>query len=159
MSALVVPSDVTILENKHSIGVRNLSFLESIGLMCMPSIYHCRYSKIDKHDMRKVLQKQYPGRSDDPVVEILKTRQNSISKKAISHNGWLFGMTAASFFSYFSFRSYDWKTKLLVLPFAAYGGAILGRCKGNLLTGRWSEDARDRFLGMLPARGYYSPQK
>uniref|UniRef100_A0A0G4I139 Uncharacterized protein n=1 Tax=Chromera velia CCMP2878 TaxID=1169474 RepID=A0A0G4I139_9ALVE len=156
MTRLVVPSDITILEEKNKLGKRRLGFLEGTGLFFMPPIFHIRYSKNDASDMRKVLSNKYPD-SGDAVVEIVKTRQNSISKQAKAQNGWWLGTLTGVLFTHFSFRHYDWKTKAILLPFTAYMGAIAGRCAGNGLAGRWWEPERDRFLGALPPKAYFVP--
>merc|ERR1712130_651759 len=50
-AAVVVPSDITILEEKKKIGNRKVSFLENIGLLGMaPFMIHLHYSKLDKSD-------------------------------------------------------------------------------------------------------------
>ena len=59
--------------------------------------------------------------------------------------------------TYWSFRLYDYKLRLITIPFMAYGGSFAGRAIGDWFCGRWSEYKRNRFLGDLPAKQFYSP--
>merc|ERR1719238_474040 len=46
--------------------------------------------------MKKVLQRKYPEASKDPVVDVLKVRQESIRKQVVAHNGlWAGGAALA----------------------------------------------------------------
>eukprot|EP00922_Rhytidocystis_sp_ex-Travisia-forbesii_P025188 GHVS01036986.1.p1 GENE.GHVS01036986.1~~GHVS01036986.1.p1 ORF type:complete len:159 (+),score=8.92 GHVS01036986.1:102-578(+) len=150
--SLLVPSDIALLENRFSVGPRNLSLFERIGLMTMAPMYHFNYTKNDKDDIRAVLSKQYDNSSQSDVVEILRCRQESLSKKARAHNGLWVGTTFATGMVWYSLRHYDYKAKLIVLPFVAYGGAWIGRVAANGITGRWSEYKRNKELGELPAK-------
>eukprot|EP00420_Gonyaulax_spinifera_P038102 CAMPEP_0197886032 /NCGR_PEP_ID=MMETSP1439-20131203/15815_1 /TAXON_ID=66791 /ORGANISM="Gonyaulax spinifera, Strain CCMP409" /LENGTH=53 /DNA_ID=CAMNT_0043505795 /DNA_START=67 /DNA_END=225 /DNA_ORIENTATION=+ len=53
MSAnVVVPSDITVLEAKASIGRRRLGLLEWSGINLTAPMLHIHYSKMDRGDMR-----------------------------------------------------------------------------------------------------------
>ncbi|PHJ15698.1 integral membrane duf56 family protein [Cystoisospora suis] len=144
--------------------------------MLMPPMFHWNYTKIDKEDMRKILQRQYavthrgyqstsggalggkgggPQATADPATDIVSRRQESIRKRVVAHNGLWAGVVLSTLFCHMSIRHYDYKTKLILLPFTAYGGSWIGRWVGDGLTGRWSEWGRDRALGQLPARVYF----
>eukprot|EP00922_Rhytidocystis_sp_ex-Travisia-forbesii_P025191 GHVS01036989.1.p1 GENE.GHVS01036989.1~~GHVS01036989.1.p1 ORF type:complete len:159 (+),score=1.57 GHVS01036989.1:76-552(+) len=154
--SLLVPSDIALLEKKFSIGPRKLSLFERTGLLTMAPMYHFNYTKNDKDDMRAILSKKYDGSSQSAVADILRRRQESVSKKVRSHNGLWIGTSLATGMVWSSLRHYDYKAKLIVLPFVAYGGAWIGRVAANGITGRWSEYKRNRELGQLPAKVFIS---
>merc|ERR1712117_543060 len=125
-----------------SIGRRKLTWLESTGLMGMAPMLHIHYSKMDPSDMRAVLSKKY-----DP---------DDVSRQAVAKNfmwgtaGTMTGLVR------WSFRRYNYQSRLVALPFVFYGGTFVGRVLGDVCTGRNAEFARDRFLASLPAKVYYS---
>jgi len=157
MSAnIVVPSDITILEEKMSIGRRKLGILEQTGLLGIVPMLHLRYSKMDRNDMRSVLSKKYDADDKSEVVGILKKRQESVSKRVVGQNFlWGGGWTFAGF-TWWSFRRYNYQSRLIAMPFLFYAGTWFGRYVGDIATGRNAEFARDRFLGQLPARVHFS---
>merc|ERR1712194_1000316 len=149
------PSDITLLENKHSIGKRKLGFLESFGLMGMSPMFHIHYSKMDPGDMKAVLSKKYDDEDTTPVVNILRCRQEAVRKQAVAHN-FLWGTSGAmAGLVWWSFRRYNYQSRLVALPFIFYGGTFVGRVVGDVISGRNAEFARDRFLASLPAKVYY----
>lgn len=156
MPKLVVPSDITLAEEAYSKGPRRVRLLERWGLFCTTPMYHVRYTKNDKNDMRKVLSRKFDAASTDPVVDVLRARQNSIKKKVVSKGIMWEVVDITTLATWYSFRHYDWKTKLIVLPFVAYGASFLGRATGDILTGRNREYMRDRLLGELPAKQYFA---
>merc|ERR1712157_339468 len=107
--------------------------------------------------MRAVLSKKYDEEDVRPVVEILRKRQEAVRKEVVATN-FMWG-TAGSMTGlvWWSFRRYNYQSRLVALPFVFYGGTFVGRVLGDILTGRSSEFARDRFLASLPAKIYYSP--
>eukprot|EP00929_Paragymnodinium_shiwhaense_P092683 TRINITY_DN5266_c0_g1_i2.p2 TRINITY_DN5266_c0_g1~~TRINITY_DN5266_c0_g1_i2.p2 ORF type:complete len:161 (+),score=41.79 TRINITY_DN5266_c0_g1_i2:87-569(+) len=151
---VVVPSDITILEEKLKVGRRRLGFFESLGLMYTPPMLHIHYSKMDRGDLRAVLEKKYDPEDNSPAADIVKRRQESVRKQVIAKN-WMwetaFGMTGLT---WWSFRRYNYQSRLVALPFVFYGGTFVGRVLGDVLTGRNAEYGRDRFLGKLPAKVY-----
>eukprot|EP00928_Gymnodinium_smaydae_P028061 TRINITY_DN2150_c0_g2_i2.p3 TRINITY_DN2150_c0_g2~~TRINITY_DN2150_c0_g2_i2.p3 ORF type:complete len:184 (-),score=46.86 TRINITY_DN2150_c0_g2_i2:86-571(-) len=153
---LVVPSDITILEEKTKIGNRRLGLFEWTGLLFQAPMLHIHYSKMDKGDMRAVLQKKYDDESTKPNAVICKKRQESVRKHVVANNfmwGTAFGMTGLT---WWSVRRYNYQSRLVALPFVFYGGTFVGRVLGDICTGRNAEFGRDRFLGSLPAKVYYS---
>lgn len=76
--------------------------------------------------------------------------------QVVAQNGVWMGAAVATGIVHYSMRHYDYKAKLIALPFIAYGGSWLGRWLGGGLVGRWKEWGRDRALGELPARVVYS---
>merc|ERR1712137_690233 len=149
---IIVPSDITILEEKNKIGRRRLGILEQTGLLCTMPMIHIHYSKMDRGDKRAVLAKKYDPEDESPVVDILRRRQASLRKDVISKNflwagGWAFGGM-----SYWSFRRYNYQSRLLAFPFLFYAGTFAGRWAGDILTGRNSQYERDHFLGELPGK-------
>lgn len=100
-SVCKVPSDISLLEEQQTVGKRRLRLLERLGLMLMPPMFHWNYTKIDKEDMRKILQRQYAGThrgypsgggsgggsggqgNADPATDIVLRRQESIRKRVL----------------------------------------------------------------------------
>merc|ERR1712137_844744 len=173
---IIVPSDITILEEKNKIGRRRLGILEQTGLLCTMPMIHIHYSKMDRGDKRAVLAKKYDPEDESPVVDILRRRQASLRKDVISKNflwagGWAFGGM-----SYWSFRRcvvifvslallacrmffvdrYNYQSRLIAFPFLFYLGTFAGRVVGGVVTGKNAEYGRDQFLGKLPAKVLYS---
>jgi len=157
MPKLVVPSDITLLEEKYAVGRRRLRLLERFGLLGIPPMWHLRYTKNNTKELKSVLTKRYDKDSKEPIVMILKERQESVRKQVIAHNGLWAGIDTFGLLSLWSLRHYDWKCKAMVVPVMMYGGAIVGRVLGDLVMGRTSEFCRDRFLGELPAHQFYPP--
>mmetsp|Transcript_73511 Transcript_73511/g.157558 ORF Transcript_73511/g.157558 Transcript_73511/m.157558 type:complete len:162 (+) Transcript_73511:89-574(+) len=158
MSAnIIVPSDISILEEKHKIGKRKLGWLEWAGLMGMAPMFHLHYSKLDRFDMRAILTKKYDAEDKSPVVDILRRRQAAVSKTAVSHNFLWGGAVTMSGLCWWSFRRYNYQSRLVALPFIFYGGTWVGRVVGDIVTWKNAEYARDTFLGTLPAKIYYAP--
>ncbi|KAF4674432.1 hypothetical protein FOL46_004994 [Perkinsus olseni] len=143
-SLLVVPSDITIIEEKNKIAKRRVRTLEKTGLALMFPIFHWRYSKLDKHDMYNILRRKFDPSASDPAIDVCRRRQESVRRRVIAQNGLLPGLLLGS--------------KLIVLPFCAYLGAICGRIAGHGLSWRWVETDRQRMLGNLPAKVYYRPK-
>eukprot|EP00420_Gonyaulax_spinifera_P036812 CAMPEP_0197884692 /NCGR_PEP_ID=MMETSP1439-20131203/11059_1 /TAXON_ID=66791 /ORGANISM="Gonyaulax spinifera, Strain CCMP409" /LENGTH=160 /DNA_ID=CAMNT_0043504431 /DNA_START=82 /DNA_END=564 /DNA_ORIENTATION=+ len=157
MSAnVVVPSDITILEAKHSVGRRRLGIMEWFGLMWTPPMFHIHYSKMDRGDMRAVLTKKFDPEDNSEVVKILRARQESVSKQVVSKCFMWDTAFAMGGISYWSFRRYNYQARLLSVPFMFYFGTFVGRAIGDIVTGRNAEFARNRFLGSLPAKVYYA---
>lgn len=155
---LVVPSDITLLEEKHAVGGRRLRLLERFGLWGMTPMWHIRYSKNNRSEMKSILTKRYPGDSNDPVIMLLKDRQESVRKQVVAHNGLWAGVDTAFFATMWAFRRYDYKATLIMLPFTMYAGGILGRLTADVAIGRNYEFYRNRFLGQLPAHQYYGAE-
>mmetsp|Transcript_30322 Transcript_30322/g.94131 ORF Transcript_30322/g.94131 Transcript_30322/m.94131 type:complete len:162 (-) Transcript_30322:117-602(-) len=153
---LVVPSDISILESKMAIGRRRLGMFEWTGLLMTAPMFHIHYSKMDRGDMRAVLTKKFDVEDNSPVAQIVRRRQESVHKRVVSQNFlWAGGLTMAGL-SYWSFRRYNYQARLLTAPFLFYFGTFVGRAVGDIVTGRNAEFDRDRFLGSLPAKVYYS---
>mmetsp|Transcript_110824 Transcript_110824/g.292656 ORF Transcript_110824/g.292656 Transcript_110824/m.292656 type:complete len:162 (-) Transcript_110824:87-572(-) len=155
---LVVPSDITILEDKHQIGRRKLRILEWTGLLGMAPMLHLHYSKMDTGDKRAVLSKKFDKDDKSEVGMILKKRQESVRKEVVAHNFMWAGAGTMAGCTWWSFRRYNYQSRLVALPFIFYGGTFVGRWVGDIITGRNAEFSRDRFLGQLPAKVYFSPE-
>mmetsp|Transcript_43325 Transcript_43325/g.114238 ORF Transcript_43325/g.114238 Transcript_43325/m.114238 type:complete len:162 (-) Transcript_43325:77-562(-) len=155
MPKLVVPSDVTIAEERFNVGKQKLSWMQTFGLMGMAPTLHLAYNRNDTKDMRAVLTKKYDPMASDPIVEILRTRQESIRKQVVAHNFMWVGVAAGAALPFWSFRKYDWKAKAIPIPFIAYAGSWVGRIVGDIAIGRTGEYSRDQFLGSLPAKQLY----
>eukprot|EP00929_Paragymnodinium_shiwhaense_P092687 TRINITY_DN5266_c0_g4_i2.p1 TRINITY_DN5266_c0_g4~~TRINITY_DN5266_c0_g4_i2.p1 ORF type:complete len:183 (+),score=39.44 TRINITY_DN5266_c0_g4_i2:74-550(+) len=155
MSAnVVVPSDITVLEEKQKIGRRRLGLLERFGLLGTMPMLHIHYSKMDRGDMRAVLEKRYDPEDTSAATDICRRRQESVRKQAVATNfkwGTAWTMTGLTFWS---FRRYNYQSRLVAVPFIFYGGTFVGRVIGDICTGRNAEYARDRFLGSLPGKVY-----
>jgi len=156
MSYLVVPSDITVLEDKTKVGRRNMGLLERIGLMLTFPVYHANYTKLDKGEIKSVLTKKYDKNIRSEANEICMARQAAVSRQVKAHIGWWAGGVGSGLGVFWSFRKYNYQSKLICIPFLAYAGAVVGREVGNILAGRNQEFYRDRFLGQLPAKCYYA---
>mmetsp|Transcript_37495 Transcript_37495/g.104203 ORF Transcript_37495/g.104203 Transcript_37495/m.104203 type:complete len:164 (-) Transcript_37495:101-592(-) len=154
---LVVPSDITILENKKMIGKRKLGLFEWTGLLMTAPMIHIHYSKMDRGDMRAVLTKKFDPEDNSPVGQIVRRRQQSVHKHVLSQNFMWGGGVGMAGMVYWSFRRYNYQSRLIATPFMFYIGTFVGRAIGDVVTGRNAEFARDRFLGSLPAKVYYAP--
>mmetsp|Transcript_103693 Transcript_103693/g.184229 ORF Transcript_103693/g.184229 Transcript_103693/m.184229 type:complete len:158 (-) Transcript_103693:42-515(-) len=155
MAAVVVPSDITILEEKKKIGTRKIGWMESFGLMGMaPFMLHLHYSKLDKSDKRAVLSKKYDPDDKSEESTICKKRQAAISREVIATCFMWDTAFLMSGLTWWSFRRYNYQSRLVALPFIFYGGTFFGRVIGDVVTGRNAEYARDRFLASLPAKVY-----
>lgn len=154
MPKLLVPSDITVVEEKHKMCKRRLRLFEKIGLMGTLPMWHLRYSKLDKQDKRDILRRKFNPESSDPAVLLCVKRQEAVRKEVIAHNFVWAGMATFIGLSAWSLRRYAYQTKLIVLPFMAYAGVWVGKVVGDGLTGRWTETQRERFLGSLPAKMY-----
>lgn len=152
---LVVPSDITLLEEKYSVGRRRLRLLERFGLWGIMPMWHIRYSKNNRSEMKSILTKRYPSGSSDPVIALLKDRQESVRKQVVAHNGLWAGVGGSFAATLWAFRRYDYKAALIMVPFTMYAGGILGRLTADVAVGRNYEFYRNRFLGQLPAHQYY----
>eukprot|EP00811_Abedinium_folium_P012034 NODE_21150_length_766_cov_6.643192.p2 GENE.NODE_21150_length_766_cov_6.643192~~NODE_21150_length_766_cov_6.643192.p2 ORF type:complete len:171 (+),score=63.67 NODE_21150_length_766_cov_6.643192:86-598(+) len=157
--AVVVPSDITLLEEKHSIGIRRLGLFEHTGLLGIVPMWHVHYSKNDVSDMRKVLRRKYDPDDSSAVVDILKARQEAIRRQVQAHNGNYIGAFGMSSLVWWSFRRYNYQARLIALPFLFYGGTFVGRIAGDVVTGRNAEYGRDRFLASLPGRVFFRRSK
>merc|ERR1719424_643781 len=117
---------------------------------------HLHYSKLDRKDMKAVLKKKFPADAKDAATEVCRTRQESVRKYVVSRN-YMWG-TAGTMTGlvYWSFRRYNYQSRLIAVPFVFYDGTFVGRVVGDVMTGRNAEYGRDRFLGQLPAKVYYS---
>lgn len=154
MTRVLVPSDITILEEKNKYGKRRLRFLETLGLVGMLPMWHLRYSKLDRDDKRAILRRKYDPMASNPVLTLLRIRQESVRKEVIAHNFVWGGMWSAVGMTWWSLRRYNYQSKLIILPFTAYAGVWVGKFVGDLVTGRWWEQERERVLGALPAKVY-----
>eukprot|EP00811_Abedinium_folium_P005237 NODE_14822_length_1083_cov_5.777197.p1 GENE.NODE_14822_length_1083_cov_5.777197~~NODE_14822_length_1083_cov_5.777197.p1 ORF type:complete len:169 (-),score=60.24 NODE_14822_length_1083_cov_5.777197:502-1008(-) len=157
--ALVVPSDITLLEEKHSIGKRRLGLLEYTGLFSTCPMLHIHYSKNDVFDMDKVLRRKYDPDDTSAVVDILRSRQEAIRKQVVAQNGKYAGAFGVSGLVWWSFRRYNYQARLIAIPFLFYGGTFLGRIAGDVVTGRNAEYGRDRFLASLPGKVFFKSSK
>merc|ERR1719201_3334320 len=96
MASVLVPSDITLLERKYEFKNRTLPMM------------HIGYSKIDKHDMRRILKTKYDPNSSDPAVHLCIARQNSVSRKVCAQPfGWWGAMIGAGL-PWWSFRRYNY---------------------------------------------------
>eukprot|EP00932_Pfiesteria_piscicida_P006611 SRR837773.1656.p2 GENE.SRR837773.1656~~SRR837773.1656.p2 ORF type:complete len:164 (-),score=56.68 SRR837773.1656:93-536(-) len=144
------------MEEKQKVGKRRLAILERTGLLGMLPMLHIHYSKMDKGDMRSVLTKRYDPDDTSAATEICRRRQESVRKNVVAQNymwGTAWGMTGLA---WWSLRRYNYQSRLVVLPFLFYGGTFVGRAVGDIVTRRNGEFARDRFLGQLPAKVYFT---
>merc|ERR1719174_3454034 len=106
--------------------------------------------------MKAVLQRKYDPEDKSEAAVICKKRQEAIRKSVVSTN-WMWGVPAAACIMVtWSFRRYNYQSRLVALPFVFYGMTFAGRWLGDIVTGRNAEYARDRFLGSLPGKVYFN---
>eukprot|EP00933_Yihiella_yeosuensis_P046195 TRINITY_DN41690_c0_g1_i1.p1 TRINITY_DN41690_c0_g1~~TRINITY_DN41690_c0_g1_i1.p1 ORF type:complete len:185 (-),score=30.01 TRINITY_DN41690_c0_g1_i1:324-809(-) len=152
---IVVPSDISLLEEKKTVGARSLGFLERLGLLGMAPMFHFHYSKIDRSDCRAVLSRKYNPDDNSEEGRLVTRRQEAIRKEVVAHNFlWAGGFSMAGA-TWWSFRRYNYQSRLVALPFIFYAGTFVGRAVGDVVTGRNAEFARDKFLASLPGKIYY----
>ncbi|VWU49115.1 conserved protein, unknown function [Hepatocystis sp. ex Piliocolobus tephrosceles] len=161
MSYIKAPSNITLVEYKFAKKneKKRISFLKKLFI-------HCSFFKIGKNvnklngtDVIKILSNDYSGSVSSDcnneniinVLEILNIRQKDIERQVKCKLYSLIGICALPFYSYHKFRYYDAKTKLIILPFFSIAGMYLGLFFGNMITGRFSDYKRSKFLGTLPA--------
>jgi hypothetical protein len=155
MGEVLVPSDISLLEDKLMVKNRALTWIERISLMTMLPMWRIKHSKLDKHDLRKILSRDF-GRLEagDYSGELVRERQESVRKQVVARPFQFMGSGLAMGATWWSFRRYNYQSKAILLPFVALGGLYLGRVVGNIAVGRNQEFQRDRFLGSLPAHVY-----
>ena len=159
MPKVLVPSDITVVEEKNKMCKRRVRFWEKVGLLGTLPMWHLRYSKLDKHDKHAILRRKFNADSSDPATLLCLRRQESVRKEVVAHNFVWAGLGVSTGLAAWSLRRYAYQTKLIVLPFVAYAGVWLGKVVGDGLTGRWAETQRDRFLAALPAKTYLSTEQ
>lgn len=155
MSYLIVPSDITVLEEKQRIGKRSLLMSEWLGLATFLPMYHNSYTKLDRGEMKAVLQKAYDPRLKTPENEICIARQKAVHRQVSSHIWNAGGALGVGGMTFWSFRKYNYQSKLIMIPFMCYVGSWGGRFFGDIFSSRHRESYRDRFLATLPAKAYY----
>ncbi|KAK1443869.1 hypothetical protein BgAZ_207450 [Babesia gibsoni] len=155
---VLVPSDITICEELYATESRALTFGERLGLILTPNPIRFSYTKNGRSELRAVLQKGY-GDNDDTVTNILRARQESISKQVRARAYNFVGTVGLSLLTLYSLRFHSIKTKVIVMPFATYAGSLIGRTFGDAYVGRWSEYGRNRALGDLPSMRYLTEQE
>eukprot|EP00913_Durusdinium_trenchii_P014292 g13408.t1 len=155
-ATLVVPSDITILEEKKTIGKRKLWPWEITGLLGMAPMLHIHYSKLDRGDKRQILSRKYDPDDTSAANQVCQLRQEAVRKEVVATNVMWDTALLMSGLTWWSFRRYNYQSRLVALPFIFYGGTFVGRVIGDVLTGRNAEFERDRFLASLPAKVFYS---
>merc|ERR1711920_96131 len=105
--------------------------------------------------MRAVLSKKYDPEDKKPETDLCKRRQDAVSRRVVSTNYTWGTAGAMTGLTWWSFRRYNYQSRLIALPFVFYGGTFVGRLLGDICTGRNAEYGRDRVLGSLPGKVYY----
>merc|ERR1719222_974886 len=112
---------------------------------------------MDKGDLRAVLSRKFDPEDKSPAAQICRKRQESVRKMVVSHNFLWGGAGTMAGLTWWSFRRYNYQSRLIGIPLMMYAGTLVGRVFGDIVTGRNAEYARDRLLGSLPAKVYYAP--
>eukprot|EP00435_Cladocopium_sp_Y103_P005357 s2466_g1.t1 len=111
---------------------------------------------LDRGDKRKILSRKYDTDDTSEANKICIRRQEAVRKEVVATNFmWDTALVMAGL-TWWSFRRYNYQSRLVALPFIFYGGTFIGRAIGDMVTGRNAEFARDRFLASLPAKVYYN---
>eukprot|EP01054_Gregarina_sp_Poly1_P004059 Gregarina_sp_Poly_1__4058@NODE_222_length_11242_cov_244_139150_g196_i0_p5_GENE_NODE_222_length_11242_cov_244_139150_g196_i0NODE_222_length_11242_cov_244_139150_g196_i0_p5_ORF_typecomplete_len188_score23_26_NODE_222_length_11242_cov_244_139150_g196_i082978860 len=158
-AAVVVPSDITLVERKLSNGSRSLSLLETIGLATVFPVWRRNWVRNDRKDLKAILKNNFDDvdAKDSETSELLnlvKLRQSQVRRVMICRAAGLVGSILAPLSTWYSFRHYDHKGQVLPLPFALYGGNLIGRATAAWLTGRWAAPLRESSLGNLPSHRF-----
>lgn len=135
-----IPSKIVIAEALASqSNKKKLKPYDKLALFLRLPMLHLRYTKNDKEDMAYSLSRDYsqvPKDIPSDILDIVQTRQNGLIRRARTTLGsWCGSIISFSLVSY-SIRFYDWKSKLIILPFTTYGGCLLGRFISHGITGR-----------------------
>merc|ERR1711988_1497379 len=106
--------------------------------------------------MRAVLSKKYDPEDKSEAAVVCKKRQEAIRKSVVSQNYMWGAAFGSATMVVWSFRRYNYHSRLITLPFVFYGMTFVGRVVGDIATGRNAEYVRDRFLGQLPGKVYFN---
>eukprot|EP01053_Blabericola_migrator_P003429 Blabericola_migrator_1__3428@NODE_2009_length_3428_cov_249_755727_g1275_i0_p2_GENE_NODE_2009_length_3428_cov_249_755727_g1275_i0NODE_2009_length_3428_cov_249_755727_g1275_i0_p2_ORF_typecomplete_len173_score27_99_NODE_2009_length_3428_cov_249_755727_g1275_i029547 len=161
---VIVPSDVALVEQKLRSGARKLTVLERLGLATVFPVFRRNWTKNDRRDLRAILSKSYEetGAVDaerQQLLEIVQTRQKQVHRMMVTRAAGLIGAVLVPAGTWYSFRHYDHKGQAVPLPFALYGGNLVGRALAGWLTGRWSAPLREVSLGNLPAHRFLGSEE
>merc|ERR1719198_2360730 len=106
--------------------------------------------------MKAVLTKKYDADDKSEAASLCRKRQEAIRKSVLSTNFmWGSGVLGAGMV-FWSFRRYNYQSRLIAVPFVFYGMTFVGRAVGDIATGRNAEYGRDRFLASLPGKVYFN---
>lgn len=123
---LVVPSDITVVEEKKTVGKRSLKPWEAPML-------HLHYSKLDRGDKRKILSRKYDTDDTSEANKLCIRRQEAVRKEVVATNFmWDTALVMAGL-TWWSFRRYNYQSRLVALPFIFYGGTFVGRAIGDMV--------------------------
>ncbi|EUD70191.1 hypothetical protein YYG_04507 [Plasmodium vinckei petteri] len=163
MAYIKVPSDITILEHTYSKNnkKKKIFFLKKLFIRCSFFTIGNKCSKLNSSDVIKVLSNVYSGdASSNPnintasILDILNTRQKDIEKQVKCKMYSFVGSILLPLYSLRMFKYYDIKSKAIMVPFFSIMGMYFGSFTGNLVTGRFNDYKRSKFLGTLPANVY-----
>ncbi|SCL96123.1 conserved Plasmodium protein, unknown function [Plasmodium chabaudi chabaudi] len=163
MAYIKVPSDITILEHTYSKNnkKKNIFFLKKLFIRCSFFTIGNKCNKLNSSDVIKVLSNVYSGdASSNPnintasILDILNTRQKDIEKQVKCKMYSFVGSILLPLYSLRMFKYYDIKSKAIMIPFFSIMGMYFGSFTGNLVTGRFNDYKRSKFLGTLPANVY-----
>lgn len=133
--------------------------LERIGIMTVFPLWRRNWIRNDRQDLKNILTNQLPEEhQNEQVLNLLKIRQRQVHNLMVIRALGLAGSIAAPLTTWYSLRHYDHKGQAIPFPFALYGGNIVGRMIGGIVTGRWSSCLHDKCLGSLPSSVYLRPE-
>ncbi|ETB60699.1 hypothetical protein YYC_02318 [Plasmodium yoelii 17X] len=163
MAYIKVPSDITILEHTYSKNnkKKKIFFLKKLFIQFSFFTIGNKCNKLNSSDVIKVLSNVYsvdvsnnPNINTANILDILNTRQKDIEKQVKCKMYSFVGSILLPLYSLRMFKYYDMKSKLIMVPFFSIMGMYLGLFSGNIITGRFSDYKRSKFLGTLPANVY-----
>ncbi|SBT75276.1 conserved Plasmodium protein, unknown function [Plasmodium ovale] len=164
MAYIKAPSDITILEYKYSRNNerRKINFLKRLFIHCSFFTIGNNCNKLNSNDVIQVLSNVYSGDVSDSssnantisILNILNTRQNDIENQVRCKLFSFIGLLFLPMYGMRKFRYYDTKSKMIIFPFFSIAGMYLGSFVGNLVTGRFGDYKRTKFLGTLPANTF-----
>merc|ERR1719231_1950640 len=106
--------------------------------------------------MKAALTKKYDPEDKSDAATVCKKRQEAIRKSVLSNNFMWGSAGLGAGMVMWSFRRYNYQSRLVAVPMVAYGMAQVGRLVGDIATGRNAEYGRDRFLASLPGKVYFN---
>merc|ERR1719198_2143736 len=86
--------------------------------------------------MKAVLQRKYDPEDNSAATEVCRKRQEAVSRY-VQGNNYMWGTAIGSaLMTTWSFRRYNYHSRLITLPFIFYGMTFVGRWVGDIATGR-----------------------
>merc|ERR1712224_369768 len=86
---------------------------------------------MDSKDMYLVLLNKFDPNASDPAVKICIARQEAVSRKGKAHPFLYVGGAMGAGLPWWSFRKYNYQSKLIMMPFLGYFGTWVAAALGT----------------------------